>query len=47
METMIGEALLLIIGNPDVLKVLAVFAGSVSLLMAVVYIWKHIEEWRS
>jgi hypothetical protein len=47
METIAGDVLLIIIGNPDVLKVWAVFAGSVSLLVSVIYMWKHIEEWRS
>jgi hypothetical protein len=47
MATIVGDALLLIIGNPDFLKVLAVFSGTVSLLVSVIFMWKHIEEWRS
>jgi hypothetical protein len=47
MATIAGDALLLVIGNLDFLKVLAVFTGAVSLLSAVINIWKHVEEWRS
>lgn len=44
--TLLGDALMLVIGNHDFLKVCAVFTLSVSLLFAAVYSWKHIELWR-
>jgi uncharacterized membrane protein len=46
MATIIGSALLIIIGNPDFLKVCAVFVITVAVLTAAIYMWKHIEEWR-
>jgi hypothetical protein len=47
MATIVGDAILLIVGNPDVLKVLSVFGITVSVLLAVIFMWKHVEEWRS
>ena len=46
METIVGQAFKIIIGNPDVLKVWGIFSLVVTILMVVLHAWQHIEEWR-
>lgn len=46
METIVGDILLFVLGNPDVLKVFAVFTGCIAALSTVIFSWKMIEEWR-
>jgi len=46
METIVGDTLLFVLGNPDILKVLAVFAGCLALISTIIFMWKMIEEWR-
>jgi hypothetical protein len=47
METIVGEVLLIIIGNPDFLKVCAVFAIMLSVLSLIIFLWKFVEDRRS
>jgi len=46
METIVGDTVLFVLGNPDILKILAVFGGCVGLISTVLFMYKMIEEWR-